>query len=105
MPAPQRADDFSLALLKGSAAFVEINLFDAIVALNAFERFVYVMSVLESQSDDDCSALLGCSRRDAIIARELARHIPAAPADLNDSIRHRVPGLVKPYSPSAVPEY
>lgn len=72
MPAPQRADDFSLALLKGSAAFGEINLFDAIVALNAFERFVYVMSVLEGRSDDDCSALLRCSRRDVIIARELA---------------------------------
>jgi len=72
MPAPERADDFSFALLKGSAASGKTNLFDAIVALNAFERFVYVMSVLERQSDDDCSALLKCSRRDVIIARELA---------------------------------
>jgi hypothetical protein len=30
------------------------------------------MSVLERQSDDDCSALLGRARRDVIIARELA---------------------------------
>jgi hypothetical protein len=72
MPAPQRADDFSFALLKGSAASGKTNLFDAIVALNGFERFFYVMSVLERQSDDDCSALLGCARRDVIIARELA---------------------------------
>jgi hypothetical protein len=72
MPAPQRADDFSLTLLKGSAASEKNNLFDAIVALNAFERFVYVMSILEGQSDDDCSALLRCSRQDVIIARELA---------------------------------
>jgi hypothetical protein len=70
MPAPQHADDFSF--FKGSAAPVTTNLFDAIVTLNAFERFVYVMSVLERQSDDDCSALLRCSPRDIIIARELA---------------------------------
>ncbi len=58
MPAPERSG--------------KTNLFDAIVALNPFERFVYVMSVLERQSDHDCSALLRCSRRDVIIARELA---------------------------------
>jgi hypothetical protein len=72
MPAPEHADDSSFALLKGAAVYGKTNLFDAILALNAFERFVYVMSVLERQSDDDCSALLRCSRRDVIIARELA---------------------------------
>jgi hypothetical protein len=72
MPAPDRADDFSFAHLKGSAASRKTNPFDAIVGLDAFERFVYVMSVLEKQSDDDCSTLLGCSRRDVIIARALA---------------------------------
>jgi hypothetical protein len=72
MPAPERADDFSFALLKGSTASRETNLFDAILGLNAFERFVYVMSVLENQSDDDCSTLLRCLRRDVIIARSLA---------------------------------
>jgi hypothetical protein len=72
MPAPEHADDFSSALVKGSATFGRIKLFDAILGLNAFERFVYVMSVLEKQSDDDCSTLLRCSRRDVIIARALA---------------------------------
>jgi hypothetical protein len=72
MPSPERADDLSFAPLKGSAAFGETNLFDAIVGLSAFERFVYVMSVLENQSDDDCSTLLRCTRRDVIIARTLA---------------------------------
>jgi hypothetical protein len=72
MPAPERADDFSSTLLKGSGTFGKIKLFDAILGLNAFERFVYVMSVLEKQSDDDCSTLLKCSRRDVIIARALA---------------------------------
>jgi hypothetical protein len=72
MPAPEHADDCSFALLKGSAGSGKTNLYDAIVALDPFERFVYVMSVLERQSDADCSALLRCSRRDVIIARELA---------------------------------
>jgi hypothetical protein len=72
MPAPEHTDDFSFALLEGSAASGKTNFFAAIVGLNAFERFVYVMSVLERQSDDDCSTLLRCSRRDVIIARELA---------------------------------
>jgi hypothetical protein len=72
MPTPERADDFSFVLLRQSAASRETNPFDAILGLNAFERFVYVMSVLERQSDDDCSTLLRCSRLDVIIARELA---------------------------------
>jgi hypothetical protein len=71
-PAPRGKDDFSLVLSKESATSGKTNPFDAIVALNAFERFVYVMSVLEGQSDDACSALLRCSRRDVIIARALA---------------------------------
>jgi hypothetical protein len=41
----------------------------AILELAPFERFVYVMSVLERYSDQDCSVLLGCSRRDVIAAR------------------------------------
>jgi hypothetical protein len=48
------------------------HVFDAILGLNAFERFVYVMSVLERQSDDECSILLKCSRRDVVVARSLA---------------------------------
>jgi hypothetical protein len=72
MPAPERAEDFSSALLKRSATSGRIKLFDAILGLNAFERFVYVISVLEKQSDGDCSTLLRCSRRDVVIARALA---------------------------------
>jgi len=44
----------------------------AILELAPFERFVYVMSVLEHYSDQDCSVLLGCSRRDVNAARILA---------------------------------
>jgi hypothetical protein len=35
-----------------------------ILRLERFERFVFVMSVLEKYSDQDCSVLLGCSRQD-----------------------------------------
>jgi DNA-directed RNA polymerase specialized sigma24 family protein len=41
----------------------------AVLALAPFERFVFVMSVLEHYSDDECSILLGCSPRDVIAAR------------------------------------
>jgi DNA-directed RNA polymerase specialized sigma24 family protein len=41
----------------------------AILELARFERFVYVMSVLERYSDQDCSVLLGCPRRDVNAAR------------------------------------
>ena len=41
----------------------------AVLDLAPFERFVYVMSVLERYSDQDCSVLLGCLRRDVIAAR------------------------------------
>ena len=35
-----------------------------ILRLEHFERFVFVMSVLEKYSDQDCSVLLGCPRQD-----------------------------------------
>ena len=72
MPAPEHTDNLSSISLKGAATFTKNNLFAAIVALSAFERFVFVMSVLEKHSDEECSMLLGCSRRDVMIARELA---------------------------------
>jgi hypothetical protein len=72
MPAPEHTDNSSLIGLKEGATSGKASLFAAIVALSAFERFVFVMSVLERHSDEDCSMLLRCSRRDIIIARELA---------------------------------
>ena len=48
--------------------------FARIVALNSFERFVFIMSVLERYSAQECSLLLGCSRRDVINARAAAVH-------------------------------
>ena len=44
----------------------------SVLALEPFERFVYVMTVLERYSDQDCSLLLGCTRQDVAAARTRA---------------------------------
>jgi DNA-directed RNA polymerase specialized sigma24 family protein len=41
----------------------------AIVDLPVFERFAFVLSVLEHLSDHECSLLLSCARREVITAR------------------------------------
>jgi hypothetical protein len=72
MPAPEHTDCVSLISLRGSAAPAETNPFAAILLLDTFERFVFVMAILEGQSDQECATLLGCSPRDVMIARVLA---------------------------------
>jgi hypothetical protein len=73
MPAPEHADNVSLLNLKASATPAENHYpFAPILLLHSFERFVFVMSTLEGQSDDECAVLLRCSRRDVLIARVLA---------------------------------
>ena len=71
-PAPERADYVSFISLKRSATPPGNNPFAAILLLDAFERFVFVMSILEGQSDEECAILLRCSRRDVMMARLLA---------------------------------
>jgi DNA-directed RNA polymerase specialized sigma24 family protein len=46
---------------RGSGGHFEI---DAVLRLADFDRFVFVMSVLEHYSEHDCALLLGCSARD-----------------------------------------
>lgn len=46
--------------------------FEVIVRLSAFERFVFVMSILEGQPDEDCQNLLGCSRQAVVTGRKAA---------------------------------
>ena len=41
----------------------------AVRELEPFERFVYVMTILEHYSDYECSLLLSCARRDVLVAR------------------------------------
>jgi len=51
--------------------------FAAIASLGSFERFVFVMSVLERRSDDACATLLACTRREVVMGRELAEQVLA----------------------------
>jgi hypothetical protein len=60
MPVPEQADN------------VSIIPFAAILLLDPFERFVFVMTTLEGQSDAECAVLLRCSRRDVMMTRVLA---------------------------------
>jgi DNA-directed RNA polymerase specialized sigma24 family protein len=68
-PAPGHSDYVSLNSLATTA---ESSPFAAILLLDAFDRFVFVMSILEGQSDQECATLLRCSRRDVMVARVLA---------------------------------
>jgi hypothetical protein len=72
MPAPEYADDVSRISLKGPARWADNTSFTPILLLEAFERFVFVMSILEEQSDEECAILLRCSRRDVMMARVLS---------------------------------
>ena len=46
----------------------------AILRLGTFERFVYVMSVLERYTDQDCAVLLRCRRQQVVDSRLRALH-------------------------------
>jgi len=71
-PAPEHTDRVPFITLRRSANPAEDDPFAAILLLDAFERFVFVMSILEEQSDEECAILLSCSRRDVMMARLLA---------------------------------
>jgi hypothetical protein len=77
-PAPEEgANEFIVSA--GSPATVGAsNPFAVIVSLDAFERFVFVMSVLEGQSDEDCQSLLSCSRQEVVMARKVALRLYVA---------------------------
>ena len=56
---------------RGSVASVQAEI-AAVLDLPVFERFVFVLSVFERFSDQDCSLLLNCSRRDVAAGRNCA---------------------------------
>jgi predicted DNA-binding protein (UPF0251 family) len=69
-----------------------------ILKLGALERFVFVMSVLEGYSYQDCSVLLGCSRQTVVKARTRALERLANAAEI--VITHR-DGLQNTYAHAA----
>jgi DNA-directed RNA polymerase specialized sigma24 family protein len=71
---PRKAADAtdSTVVSNSGSALMEHREIAVIVALPAFERFAFVMSVLEHCSDQECSLLLGCTRGDVAEARTRA---------------------------------
>jgi DNA-directed RNA polymerase specialized sigma24 family protein len=71
-----RATDSSVSSNKStrgaSRVVIEPAEIASIVKLPAFERFAFVMSVLERYSDQECSVLLSCTRAEVIAARTRA---------------------------------
>ena len=59
LPAPEHADYLSLIRLKRAAAAAKNDPFSSILLLDAFERFVFVMSCLEGQPDEECGLFWG----------------------------------------------
>jgi hypothetical protein len=62
MPVPEHADSLSLIGLKPPATSAGSNPLAAILALDPFERFVFVISVLEGRPEQDCAILLRSPR-------------------------------------------
>jgi hypothetical protein len=71
-PSPEHTDYVSFISLERAATPGETNPFATILSMEPFDRFVFVMSILEEQSDEECAILLRCSRRDVMVARLLA---------------------------------
>ena len=73
--APHVSDSDAVELDLGSAL-------TAVLHLAPLERFVFVMSVLEGYSIQECSILLSCTKEDAAIAQSRAlQHIALAEAN------------------------
>lgn len=102
MPVPEHANGLSFISLKERVTSAENNPFGAILALDAFERFVFVMSILEGRSEQDCAVLLRCSPRDVMIGRVLAlKRLASADAayaqaeEIMQSLTRAMPRLTK----------
>jgi hypothetical protein len=67
---PRPADGISILnpAARGGVANVQAEI-AAIVDIPVFERFVFVLSVFERFSDQDCSLMLNCSRREVAAGR------------------------------------
>ncbi|MGB8911275.1 MAG: hypothetical protein WCC85_03320 [Candidatus Sulfotelmatobacter sp.] len=82
-PPAQNNQPHTLDAGSGTGALTQHAEITGIVDLPAFERFAFVMSVLERYSDQECSLLLGCVRADVAAARTRALERLGKFADLH----------------------
>ena len=76
-PAPKQAYSWSYQQNARPLVSAAHQPFAAIISLNAFERFVFVMSVIEGLPEEECAFLLNCGIQDVAIGRQLAGEIIA----------------------------
>jgi DNA-directed RNA polymerase specialized sigma24 family protein len=69
---PRPTDRHASGHVTGGRSTGEPESIAAVMELPAFDRFVFVMAVLERYSDQECSLLLDCSRDEVIAARTRA---------------------------------
>jgi hypothetical protein len=81
-PVPRPASDWCPTGIARPQILASDQPFAVITSLRAFERFVFVMSVIEGLSVEECAALLNCSVQDVVMGGELARDTIAV-EDLN----------------------
>ena len=100
-PRPTDNDPSSFASTANSdTAMTQPAEVSVVIELPAFDRFVFVMSVLERYSDQECSLLLDCTRADVITARIRALEQIGRSTEL-----HRVPASMgSDKTPSENPE-
>jgi hypothetical protein len=86
-PVPKSVDSWSF--VSGSRPLLSPlhQPFSAITSLGAFERFVYVLSVLEGYSAEECAALLECGPAEVDCSRDLANRLLSA-MELGDQLWH-----------------
>ena len=77
-PVPKRVHSWSFAPGARPLLSAVHQPFATITSLGAFERFVFVLSVLEGYADEVCAALLECELPDIMETRELANRLVAA---------------------------
>ena len=76
MPTPQYAKSLSLMNLARSGMQAENDPFATILLLDAFDRFVFVMSILEEQSDEESANLVDAPDRNVMMMSQLVARSP-----------------------------
>jgi hypothetical protein len=82
-PVPEKSANECFVEAKSPTTFGTRNPFAFVISLRAFERFVFVLSVLEGHSDEDCQSLLRCTRQEFVMALKSALRL-FAEANLGD---------------------
>ncbi len=91
-PVPKRVQSWSFASGARPLLAAAHEPFSVITSLGAFERFVFVLTVLEGQSEEECAALLECELEEVAESRDLANSLIAA-VELEDELQRNCDGF------------